>query len=63
MNKTQTGSGNVFKEEFMQGANRAGNLSANDASSLMDERTRVSDQSMSRAELGYKNMDKILSNE
>lgn len=63
MNNTQTASGNVFKDEFMNAAGRAGNLSANDASSLLDDRTRVSDNSLSRAELGYKNMDKILAND
>ena len=47
MNKT-TGTGNVFKDEFMNASNRAGNLSANDASSLIDDRTRVSDGSLAR---------------
>jgi len=41
----------------------AGNLSVNDSSSLLDGRTQVSDGSLSRAELGYKNMDKILADD
>ena len=42
MNNTTGGSGNVFSEEFRNASNRAGNLSANDATSLMDDRTAAS---------------------
>jgi hypothetical protein len=60
MNNTQ---GNAFGDEFRNGSRVAGNLSANDASSLVDDRTRVSDGSVSRVEAGYRNMDKILAND
>jgi hypothetical protein len=60
MNNT---TGNAFGDEFRNASRGAGNLSAADASSLIDDRTRVSDASISRVETGYRNMDKILAND
>ena len=58
MNKT---TGNSFGDEFRNASLGAGH-SVTDTSSLVDDRTRVSDTSvgMSRVEQGYKNMDHIL---
>ena len=58
------GSGNVFRNNFMDAsAGRGGNMSAGNES-FTDDRTRVSDQSFTqqRVESGYRNMDAILAN-
>ena len=62
MNRTAQGTGNVFKDEFMN-QNKGAN-SMNDASSLAGNQMTATDTiSRGRMTEAYKNMDRILAND
>lgn len=62
MNKTTQGTGNVFKDEFMNQSKGAHSM--NDASSLVGNQMTATDTiSRGRMTDAYKNMDRILAND